>query len=495
MTSTATTENPLWLRHPVVALAARWLPILLCSLIAFAESIRRLLPGNTTGQQVGYLVLVPVLVLVTSLGIARRRHRELPIHDRQVDYIVAGMAMGLAISIVGLLVPRYPDHFDLVRLDMYAVIAFNFGACVLVFGLRATGRFWPLWLLLLGLGPLPYRTAVVLLGGGWHAVALVSVLFVGLATGIAVARNWRRGLLGVAVAVAFGTALVVLLDLLTDGTPPQLLQQVPAIAAAVTVGGYFIWYSVRYREPNSALIPRRKPTVDHPWPAMITLVAVTAVLWLLPLPPAIDLRIGSGPPPPTTPGVAVPDGWTQTGFARFTWAPEYYGPDATLVRQVLTADRVVPEWDTKGRRRIVVVDTLRTYVPFTLQTYPGPALYSSVRARRSDQLYLELAPGVTARAYTIVDENLFLTWTNLIFYWHRGDRLVESIRIIAVDNHDPGAPFPEPNPNLGSVAARMFTVLLRGNAIAVDDKPEYKDLDLLTTLGREIVDRQRAEQP
>ncbi|MEV0360589.1 hypothetical protein AB0H71_31490 [Nocardia sp. NPDC050697] len=489
MSTETAARAPLWFRHPVLAITLRWAPIVGGGAIAFDASLDRLQPSAENGQRIGYLVMLPLLALVAALGIARRRYRELPIHDRQVDYIVGGMALVLAVVIVGLLVPRYPDTFDLLRLDMYAGVAYYFGGCVLMFGLRATGRFWPVWLVVLLFGPLPYRALAVLLGGDWKASALVSVLFVGFCAGIAVARTWRRGLLGAVVGLLVGLVLVGLLDLATTGIPNPFVQQLPAALAAAAVGIYFIWHTIRNREPNAHLVPRREPTVARPWPALIVLAAATVALALLPLPPPIDQRIGTGPPLTDFPGLSVPDGWDQTGFARLDWAPQFFGTDATLVRQVVTADRVVDAWDTKGRRRTLVVDTLNTDDVFNLQVYPGQTLYSTIYARRSDPLTIELAPGLTGRIYTIVDENLFLTWTYLSFIWHRG-AVVESVRVIAVDNHEPDAPFPEPTPNMGSIAAQTFTIMMRGNAVAVDDKPEYKDVDLLTTFGRALVAEQ-----
>jgi hypothetical protein len=157
------------------------------------------------------------------------------------------------------------------------------------------------------------------------------------------------------------------------------------------------------------------------------------------------------------------------------------------VRQTWTADEVNPGWDDKGRRRTVVADSLLTRDPDTLNVYPGETLYSTIQGRRSPIVSVDLGHDVRGLMYTIVDQNLFLTWTKLNFQWTRGDGTVQVVNLISVDNHDPGAQFPQSDPAALSVATQTINVLFRGNAVLEDEEPDYKDSDMLTELGRDVV--------
>ena len=91
---------------------------------------RRLMEETYSGGLVGYVLGIPFLTLVAAQGVARRRDDELPIHDRQTDLIVGFMGMVLALLVKGVLLDRYADQYDLLRLDLLAMWLFVVSAAV-----------------------------------------------------------------------------------------------------------------------------------------------------------------------------------------------------------------------------------------------------------------------------------------------------------------------------------------------------------------------------
>ncbi|EME16442.1 hypothetical protein [Rhodococcus triatomae] len=480
-------ENPHVLRH----LVFRFALIAVLTTVAFWESLTRTTLDQLPGGLFGYLLLIPLVVLAMAIGITRRRHDELPIHDREVDVIVGGIALAMAVATYTLLVPRYRDTFFLLRTDLFAMILFLFGACVLLFGLRPAGRFWPVWLLLLVVNPLGYRVLVIWGGGTWLSVSLVSTVLIAIAIGIAVARTDRLGWIGFSSVIVLSVALLGVQ--LVVGWP-ELLGPLSARLAPVTAGAIvaftMLGLSVRRRDPNFHLRPTRPSPVTRPWKAALLATAAAGAITAASLPSELYIPIGEGPPLTRAAGLEVPAGWTQTRFERTDWAQRYFGPDATIVRQTWTADEVNPAWDDKGRKRTVVVDSLLSHEPESLNIYPGETLYSTISGRRSPSVHVDLGHGITGLVYTIVDQDKFLTWTKLNFEWTRGDGIVQVVNLISVDNHEPDAQFPELDPEAVSVVSQSVNVLLRGNAVEEDQNPEYKDADMLTTLGRDTVARQ-----
>ncbi|MFF0817784.1 hypothetical protein ACFYVR_21865 [Rhodococcus sp. NPDC003318] len=485
-----TTEDVPETRPVLPPMFARWVLITVCTAVAFWTSLTRTRLDTLPGGLFGYMLLVPLVVFAMAIGITRRQHDELPIHDREVDAIVGVIAMALSVATYRLLVPRYRDTFFLLRTDLAALLLFVFGACVLLFGLRAVGRYWPVWLLLAVVSPLGYRTLVISLGGDWVAVALVSTVLVAIAVGIAIARTTRRALIGFVATLALGLVLLAL-QVLTGF--PALDNTYAARAAPVTAGAVVALTTLavsQRRDVNGHLRPVRPSPVTRPWKAVLFILATTAGLAVSSLPSELTIVIAEGPPPTDSIGLAVPAGWTQTDLREYDWADRFFGADSTLARQTWTADEVNPDWDTKGRRRTVVVDTLLTHQPQSLYIYPNETLYSTLNGRRSPMVAVDLGHGVVGQLYTIVDQELFLTWTKLNFEWTRGDGTVQVVNLITVDNHEPDATFPTLDPEAVSVVSQSVNVLMRGNAVVVDENPEYKDENLLTTLGRDVVARQ-----
>ncbi|MGE2843141.1 hypothetical protein ACQGFI_06570 [Rhodococcus sp. 2.95] len=142
------------------------------------------------------------------------------------------------------------------------------------------------------------------------------------------------------------------------------------------------------------------------------------------------------------------------------------------------------------RPRTVQIDVVQVRRPSTLAVYPSKTTYDLENARVSPTVTLELPHGIVAEMYTIVDDALLLTWSNLNFVWTRGDGAAQRVSLISVDNHEPDAYFPEPKPSMASNGSNTLAVLLRGETSTEDTESEYKDLDMLEALARLLVEAQ-----
>ena len=95
---------------------------------------------------------------------------------------------------------------------------------------------------------------------------------------------------------------------------------------------------------------------------------------------------------------------------------------------------------------------------------------------------------------SVVDDDLLVTWNSLEFVWG-DDELAQRVTVFAVDNHEPGAPFPEPTQSLLPSISTLLTLLFRGNDVLFQDSPTWKDDALLTTFGRALIAAQTGGSP
>jgi hypothetical protein len=152
----------------------------------------------------------------------------------------------------------------------------------------------------------------------------------------------------------------------------------------------------------------------------------------------------------------------------------------------MTADVGDPRFDKFARPRTVMVDNIVSQRPFSFEVYPARVIYGLTEARFSVTRTVDLGYGVQGQLLSVVDDHLLVTWNSLRFAW--GDNnLGQRVSIYAVDNHDPNAPFPTPTGTLPSTLRTMFTLMFRGNAVLDEKVPSYKDADLLSEFGRELV--------
>lgn len=165
MSTVTTTERAALFAHT----SARWAIIVAATLIGYRTTWLALSEEVARGTGGGYVALVPPFAVLAAEGVTRRRRGELPIHDRQTDRIVGGAVLLIAIAVKWLLLPRYGPNYQMMHLDVLSAWLFVIGMCVLLFGLRVTSRYWPVWLLLVGTSPLAYRAMLVQLGGSKFA--------------------------------------------------------------------------------------------------------------------------------------------------------------------------------------------------------------------------------------------------------------------------------------------------------------------------------------
>jgi exosortase len=148
-------------------------------LLAYNYSLMTLARGLTLQTPLAYLALVPVMALALAAVRLRIEPPALPIHDRQVDWIVGLGLLGLAGAILVLLPGPTSSGFWLQRVDLLTLPIFVSGLIALLFGVR---RVWalkgPIAFLLLA-WPIPFT---VLLGGPLDLFTEVTARFVGSIT-------------------------------------------------------------------------------------------------------------------------------------------------------------------------------------------------------------------------------------------------------------------------------------------------------------------------
>jgi exosortase len=148
-------------------------------LLAYNYSLMTLARGLTLQTPLAYLALVPVMAVVLAGVRLRIEPPALPIHDRQVDWIVGLGLLGIAAAILVLLPGSESSAFWLQRVDLLTLPIFVSGLIALLFGVR---RVWalkgPIAFLLLA-WPIPFT---LLLGGTLDAFTEATARLVGSIT-------------------------------------------------------------------------------------------------------------------------------------------------------------------------------------------------------------------------------------------------------------------------------------------------------------------------
>jgi exosortase/archaeosortase family protein len=148
-------------------------------LLAYNYSLATLFRSLGLQTPLAYLALVPVIAIGLAAARLRIEPRELPIHDRQVDWIVGLGLIGISAAVLILVPDPTSSTFWLRRIDLLTLPLFVAGLITLFFGVR---RMWalkgPIAFLLLA-WPVPY--SLFLAGaGGWFTDGTAAV--VGLIT-------------------------------------------------------------------------------------------------------------------------------------------------------------------------------------------------------------------------------------------------------------------------------------------------------------------------
>ena len=481
-------------RRAMVTMVARWVVILTATGIAFHSSLTAVAREMATGNLMVYQPIAICGAIMVAMGVLARDHAQLPIHDRQSDGIVGTILLALAWVVQYKLVARFPDVYLTLHLDLLALWMFLLGSCVLLFGTRPTLRHRGSWLILLLTFPFPIRLLTLLLGG---TAASASTVIIGIAVAsaaLAAGPNMSRVAIGTATAGVAGATTLTLMHLVAPATSPALVIVGPAFVAGLTAGiALYIDDVIRFGVTNNLVrMPARPVVARGSWRVVATVVVATAAIAVV-MVPSGDIR----PPRPviagleTTGAPVVPDLWDQTDLIRYDFAGRLYGKGGSMTRQRLTARSADPAWDSEGRRRVIVVDTITTRRPILLAVYPVYMVYDLSGVRLSSTVPVSLGNGVTGQLGTLVDDKRYLTYTRLTWRWSDGP-VAQSIQMLAVDDHRDGAPFPTPRLTPVSSAGDFLAILLRGDAIVRDARPEFKDRDMLTDTARSMVDQQVA---
>ncbi len=145
--------------------------------------------------------------------------------------------------------------------------------------------------------------------------------------------------------------------------------------------------------------------------------------------------------------------WLQLGAV---FALPYYLIVIILVRQKVVADVGDARCDKFARPRTLMVDTLTTYRPFSLKVFPARMIYHVENIRLSGIRPVDRGYGVGADIFSAIDDKLLVTWYAIQWTWTNGP-VAQRILVIAVDNHEDDAPFPEPTGAVGPTLNSMFS--------------------------------------
>jgi hypothetical protein len=179
-------------------------------------------------------------------------------------------------------------------------------------------------------------------------------------------------------------------------------------------------------------------------------------------------------------------GWHAADSHDYRWVSRIYGPGAHLLRQTMVADVGDPRFDKFGRPRTVVVDALTSARPLSLGVFPPRLVYHVDKIRLSDARAADLGYGVKADLFSAIDDKLLVTWDAAQWTWTNGT-ISQRVLVIAVDNHEDDAPFPQPTGALASTLNSLFTVLFRGNSAVYGADPIDKDDQFLTEFAHGLV--------
>lgn len=469
-------------------LVLRWLFLVAVTVFAFHKTLASLLESTIEGSLNGFVWMVPFATLFAAIGVARRDRIELPIHDRQTDVIVGGLGLGLAVMLQAILLQRYSLYFHLLRIDLAALWFFVTAGTVMLFGLRPVIRFGWTFMVMLCMLPLFYQLAVIFFGGNRSSAGVATVGIAAFATAVSVGRSWTRAILGAAVAALVGAVALLMIMVFAPNAPLFVYQTVPAMLAMVTGGLALYFYSRRGLQKRFLERTIEPMASRQVWVGLSVVLVAGVGISMVDLPPQnqphthVDSMV-LGPP------LAAPAGWTLVEQRDFPWVRRIYGRDADLIRQRFVADAGNPRWDKLSRPRTVIVDTTTTYRPFALEAYPATVMYDQASARISDPLPIDLGHGIDGSLITIIDDKRLLTYNVLSWVW-RNEGAAQRVMVATVDNHDDSKVFPDPNGGLLPTLRTMFSVFFRGNQAIWDSDPAYKDLDLLSSFGRALVDAQ-----
>jgi len=429
-----------------------------------------------------HLQAVFAWTMLIAVGAAARPSRQLPIHDRQTDWIVASGGMLLTVIVYVSVQPRLGATASLWWLEIPVLVAIGAGLSTLLFGTRPTSRYWGAWAFAALAGwPLLFRLMSAPLTAGWPTGPSWLAVSGALAAGLAVAGSWRRWL-----PVSLITLMLTWLVLGARADTPT------ASVVAVTAATYVVALpaivrsaaSVRKSWSTTLVVERSRPAE-----VVTAFAALLAAFGLLSMPSPTSVSIPAAPSDMAD--IIDPEGWTVLATTEIGAVEAIYGAGSTWTRTYLEATDVITDGiDELGRARRVVVDDVRTPTIGSLSSTPISSQYDLTRWDRSNQDTMPIMASVNATLFAAVEVDpvgvsLGATFVgvDVALPASGGRRIV----LIAVDDHRITAPFPVAARTLADDVRATIGRILRGDDAAAVDVAIAKDRDLLAHLAIQLL--------
>ncbi len=463
---------------PAVVRRLPWRALALIALVALAYhyTFTSLISGLTLQTPLAYLGFVPVLALVIAWVRLSRSAAPLPIHDRQLDYIVGLTLIALAGSILWLM-PTTSAEFWLARLDLVSLPFFVAGTVALLFGTR---RLWavriPILFLFLA-WPAPYipvvgdamrafadlaATAVArittilpfasvapgdptlfFVGSGSSSFAvsigsacsgvngLVGYLLLG---GVLVdlgqgSRRRRVAWLGVGLALVWVLNVVRILGILAAGAAwgqaaaldvlhpyaGLVLFDVVLFAMLALAPRFGVRLALPSRRPGTALSipsPVRRVRIALAV-GVVCAVAIGVSDGALVRYSAVAGALGSARIAPLNALNAQLPGWQTQYVSAFPQAQQFFGSAATWNRVLYSSDSSAPLRSSAP----IYLDVINTTDPGTLAAYGLDACYRFHGYRIDGTYSVDVGSGVTGQVIDYHNPSQGTDWSALWWEW------------------------------------------------------------------------------
>jgi hypothetical protein len=483
--------SPTWWRKRPYPLVGRWLVLVAAVGLGFHQTLVSVAEQSTNGDPLAYLLLVPAWGALLVFGTQLRRGRDLDIHDRQVDWVLAAGLAGLILMLDELLRPRLGDTAGLVRIDILAMVLFVMLASILLFGTRATGQSWAAWVFLLACWPLLYRLIGAALGGTTNTYGLLNVALTTVAVVVASGRPVGRRLANGALTLAVGG---VTFAALSRWLPPVVVQVIPSLVALVVV----VAFDVR-RNRGASHMPTpsagTSSVVKKPIVAMVALLVLGGALGLFAqfAPEAISAQslpvTGAG----WTEAAVVPSGWTTHGRQAESWAARYFGTGSSWYRYRFATG-------SGSNQQHVMVDALTTSTVGPLSVYPAISCYRLFVPYVQSATPVPLGHGVVgtmiyANAYS-APSPVQAQWALITWTWKipgAATTAYQRVTVLTLEDATSVAGFPAPAaPGANNSVRSTFTDILRGVSTAASPAPTASTMNRLMAFSKQIVAQQSA---
>lgn len=290
------------------------------TLAPFISHISDVASHTAQGSRSVLLIALPFLVAILLSG----THPPQGVTDTEVNWIVAILCGGGALTALALLAYRIPTTAQFWRVDLLGLAVWAAFVSTVLAGARFVVRMWDLWLVIAACAsPVPILLVGALFGGGDLALAVLACGFSAIVV-LRVARRCdvRRRWAGTALSFAAGaSAAAVALWMIPD-------RQIGLIAAVATGAGLIPLITAR----TLLRVGPTSPGADHPRQTLeLTVGAVGGVLALALIMLVAYPHPQRFPPPPTASAIWLTDSGLRRS-ANYDFATSVLGPDATFTR-------------------------------------------------------------------------------------------------------------------------------------------------------------------